>query len=87
VLVPISNDLLRYASVSADNMVRNDLVRAIAVRRTRPSSAAPAPAYTPKGLKNWAKNTAGANATVNARQRHRDLKKLIGATCRTPTSA
>jgi hypothetical protein len=42
-LVPVSNDMMRYADPAVDAFVRDDLVKVIALPRTWPSSSATAP--------------------------------------------
>lgn len=79
-LVPISNDLIRYASPSADSIVRDDIVRAVAQAEDSAFIRGAGTSYTPKGLRNWtvAANTFGANATINLDNVTADLKKLKG---------
>lgn len=79
-VVPISNDLMRYASASADAIVRNDIVRALGQAEDSAFIRGTGTAFTPKGLRNWtvAANTFGANATVNLANVTDDLKKLLG---------
>jgi len=78
-LVPISNDLIRFATPSADTIVRDDLVRAIAMVEDanfiRGSGVGPGP----KGLRYWAPsgNVVGANASVNLANVTSDMGKLV----------
>ena len=61
-LVPISNDLMRYApGTQADSFVRNSLVRRIAVREDQAFIRDDGTSSTPKGLRYWA---ASANVTA-----------------------
>ncbi len=53
-LVPVSNDLLRYSSPSADTIVRDDVVRAIAQRENQAFLRDAGTDATPKGMLNWA---------------------------------
>ena len=53
-LCPISNDLLRDASLAVDEIVRNDLVKAMAETEERYFLRGDGTGYTPKGLRYWA---------------------------------
>jgi len=53
-LCAISNDLLRDASLSVDEIVRNDLVKAMAETEERYFLRGDGTGYTPKGLRYWA---------------------------------
>jgi len=53
-LVPISNDLLRYASRNAETMIRGDLVGAMAQRADLAAIRDNGTASTPKGIRYWA---------------------------------
>lgn len=79
VLVPISNDLIRYSSPSADQIVRDDVVRAMAQREDQAFIRDDGTSGTPKGLKYWvnAANKFNANATVNLANVTIDLGKAI----------
>lgn len=78
-LVPISNDLLRFASPSADAFVRDDLVRSMAAREDIAFLRGDGTQYTPRGLRSWtpAANVIAANGTVNLANVTIDLSKLI----------
>jgi HK97 family phage major capsid protein len=78
-LVPISNDLIRYASPSADSVVRDDVVRSMAVREDLAFIRGDGISGTPKGLKHWihADNKFAANATVNLANVTIDLGKCL----------
>lgn len=52
-LVPISNDLLRFGATSADAMVRDDLVAALAQRSDLAFIRGTGASNTPKGLRHW----------------------------------
>ena len=77
-LVPISNDLLRYAGTAADEMVRNDCMRAIAQVEDLSFIRGAGTAYSPKGLRNWclSANLVNANQTVSVANTIADLGKL-----------
>ncbi len=77
-LVPISNDLLRFASANADAFVRNDLVNALAERQDLAFIRGDGTGNTPKGFRFLATtaNVITANATVNLANVTTDLGKL-----------
>lgn len=62
-LVPISNDLLRYNSIAADTMVRNDLVRALATREDAAFIRDDGTSSKPKGLLYWINASNKFNST------------------------
>lgn len=66
-LVPVSNDLLRFASYNADAIVRDDLVQSMATREDLAFIRGDGLQDTPLGMRNWAPaaNVFDANATVN----------------------
>ncbi len=78
-LVPISNDLVRYSSPSADSIVRDDMVRAIATREDKAFLRDDGTSGTPKGIKNWINpaNKFNANGTVSLANVTVDLGKAI----------
>jgi HK97 family phage major capsid protein len=79
-LVPMSNDLLRYSSPSADAIVRRDMVRAIAQRENQAFLRDTGVDSAPKGLRWLAANSGSpifANATVNLANVTTDLGKMI----------
>mgnify|MGYP000920216278 CR=1 FL=1 len=78
-LTPISNDLIRFASPSADTLVRNDLISAMAVREDLAFIRGDGTQNTPKGLRNWipSGNVISANGTVNLANVTQDLGKLL----------
>lgn len=53
-LVPSSNDLFRYSSPGADQLIRNDIVSESAVRQDQAFLRDPGTDSTPKGLRYWA---------------------------------
>ena len=61
-LVPISNDLLADSSFSVDSLVRDDMVRSMALREDIAFIRDTGASNTPKGMRNWA-----PAANVNAR--------------------
>jgi HK97 family phage major capsid protein len=77
-LVPISNDLLRFASQAADDMVRNDMVRALAQVEDISFIRAAGTNFSPKGIKNWAPaaNVVNSNATISVANTLADLGTL-----------
>jgi len=79
VLTPISNDLLRYSSPSADAIVRDDLVSSMATKEDTTFIRGAGTDATPKGLLNWC--TAGqklaSNVTVNLANITDDLGQLV----------
>jgi HK97 family phage major capsid protein len=79
VLVPISNDLIRYSSPSADAVVRDDVVRAMAQREDQAFIRDDGTSGTPRGLKSWINpaNVYAANQTVNLANVTIDLGKAI----------
>jgi len=78
-LVPISNDLIRFSSPKADEVVRNDLVGAMAQREDAAFIRDDGTNDKPKGLLNWiaAANKFEANKTVNLANVTIDLAKAI----------
>jgi HK97 family phage major capsid protein len=78
-LVPLSNDLVRYSSPSADSIVRDDMVRALATREDKAFLRDDGTSGTPKGIKNWvhAVNKFRANGTVSLANVTTDLGKAI----------
>lgn len=78
-LVPISNDLIRYASPSADSMVRDDLMMAIANTEDSTFLRSAGSGAVPRGLRYWAPtaNLLKVNATVNLVNVTADLSKLM----------
>jgi len=80
-LVPISNQLIRTSSPRADEVVLNDLLRAIAQREDKGFLLDDGVGNKPRGLLNWvlAANKITANATVNITNITTDLGKAEGA--------
>jgi len=78
-LVPLSNDLVRYSSPSADSIVRDDMVRAMATREDKAFIRDNGTSGTPLGIRGWinATNKFNANGTVNLANVTIDLGKAI----------
>jgi HK97 family phage major capsid protein len=78
-LVPVSNDLIRYAAPSADTIVRDDLVRSIVAREDLAFIRDDGLSGKPKGIKEWihADNKFTANTTVNLANVTSDLGKCM----------
>lgn len=78
-LVPVSSELIRDASVSADAWVRDDLVQALAVREDAAFIRDDGTAAKPKGVRYWVAsgNITTANSTVNIANTLADLKTSI----------
>lgn len=75
-LVPISNDLLRYAAYDVDALVRDDIVNAIAEREDLAFIRGDGTNNQPKGIRTWADwVTASAPATEDT-----DNDNLVWAT-------
>jgi len=87
-LIPISNDLLRFASVSADTIVRDDAIAAMAIREDQAFLRSDGSQFAPKGLLYWCPtaNKFNANGTVNLANVTADLAHAIlhlrNANCR-----
>lgn len=79
-LVPMSNDLLRYSTPSADAIVRRDMVRAIAQRENQAFLRDQGTDASPKGLRYLASNSESpiiANSSINLANVTTDLGKMI----------
>lgn len=79
-LVPMSNDMLRYPTISADSFVRTDLVNALAQRGDLALLRGNGTVYSPKGLRQYASDAGvtqfiTANTTVNLANVTADLAK------------
>lgn len=77
-LVPITNQLIRRASIGVEAMVRDDLVEAVALKEDQQFLRGAGSATAPKGLLNLvaAPNKIDANATVDLASVTTDLGKL-----------
>lgn len=78
-LVPISNDLLRFASVQTDRVVRDDMIGAVSTREDLAFIRGDGAVDTPLGLKGWtpSANVLTVNATVNLANVTSDLGRLM----------
>ncbi len=56
-LVPVSNDLLKFASPQADEVVLNDMIAQIAVAEDAAFIRGGGTVYSPKGMRYWAPTT------------------------------
>jgi HK97 family phage major capsid protein len=79
--VGISNDLIRFASPQADALVRDDLVKQVAVAEDQAFIRGPGTQFSPKGLRYWAPtaNVIPANATINVTNTIADMASLVTA--------
>ena len=82
-LVPISNDMIKFASPATDGFVRGDMIKAIAQRADLAFLRGNGSAFSPRGLRSFAANPAlggnnvvAANPTVNLQNAVNDLGKL-----------
>ena len=66
-LIPVSNDLLRFNTEGADRIVRDDAVAAMSTREDQAFLRDDGTEFTPKGIRYWvpAAHAFDANATVN----------------------
>lgn len=78
-LVPISNDLIRFASYRTDTIVRDDISRSMAIREDYAFLRGEGTEFTPKGIRNWAvaENILVANPTVNLDNVTKDMSDMI----------
>ena len=77
-IVPFSNDLLRFASPTADVVVRDDLVASLATREDVAFIRGDGLGDTPKGLRNWAPSTLAATGGVSSLDNTtNDLGRLV----------
>lgn len=77
-IVPMSNELLRNPSVSADMLVRNDLLAQIALKRDYAFFRGSGVSGEPKGVKNWiAAGNSFASTGTSTAQKIADLTKAI----------
>ena len=79
VLIPVSNDLLRFNTEGADAIVRDDAVGAMATREDQAFLRDDGSEFTPKGILNWVPTAHAfdANATVNLANVTADLAAQI----------
>ena len=79
-LVPVSNDLLRYAGPKTDAMIRDSLIRDMAIREDLAFIRGDGTADTPRGLLSFATeggSTFAANGTVNLANIDSDINTAI----------
>lgn len=77
-LVPITNQLIRRASMNVQMMIRDDLVEGVSIKEDQQFLRGTGSATAPTGLRNLiaAGNVVAANATVNLANVTNDLGKL-----------
>jgi len=77
-LVPISNKLLRHASVNVDAMIRNMIVRSMAQTEDLAFLRGTGTGPGPRGIRYWvnAANILTANATVNLANIDTDIRRM-----------
>jgi HK97 family phage major capsid protein len=80
-IVPVSNDLIRFAQGSADAMVRDDLIRQLAVLEDASFLRGAGTVWTPKGMRYLAAaaNIIGSNQAFNVATAIADMTSLINA--------
>lgn len=80
VMVPVSNDLLRYAGPRTDAMIRDSLIRDMALREDLAFIRGDGTSDTPRGLYSFAteaSTTFAANGTVNLANIDADINSAI----------
>jgi HK97 family phage major capsid protein len=79
VLVPVSNDLLRFNTEGADVIIRDDSVSAMSTREDQAFLRDDGTEFTPKGIRNWvpSAHSFAANGTVNLANVTSDLAAQI----------
>lgn len=80
-IVPVSNELIRFASPAVDTMVRDDMVASMALREDLAFLRGDGMANTPKGLRNWALAanvlTSNGNTLANIRSDFFDMIQAL----------
>ncbi|MFD2264338.1 phage major capsid protein [Lacibacterium aquatile] len=76
-LVPVSNDLIRYAGPTADQVVRDDLVAALAQRQDLAFLYGDGTGNSPKGLRHWASQVFAANPSGTLDAIVSDLGEMV----------
>jgi len=76
--VPVSNEMLRFATTNVDEMVRNDAVQALGTKQDVAFIRGDGTEYSPRGLKNWA-NFSEASAGDTLANIDEDILDLINA--------
>jgi HK97 family phage major capsid protein len=82
-LIPISNDLIRYANPNTDAVIRADLIRAVAQTEDYNFLRGAGTQYAPKGMRNWAVpgnfiNPVSSTTTLDITHITSDLGNAIG---------
>jgi HK97 family phage major capsid protein len=82
-IVPVSNDLIRFASVDSDQAIRDDLVQAMALRMDLAFLRGDGSSNTPTGLLNLAQgankfNATDVSGTSDLSQKVQDIKNDLG---------
>ena len=77
-VVPLSNDLLRYANPSAEGIVEGSLLKALAAAEDLAFLTGNGTAYQPKGIR-WSAATVNASTGSTAAEVIADLQGLISA--------
>ena len=80
-IVPVSNDLIRFAQGSADAMVRDDMIRQLAVLEDSNFLRGAGTVFTPKGMRNLAAaaNILPAQASFSTSTAIQDMTSLVNA--------
>jgi HK97 family phage major capsid protein len=80
-IVPISNDLIRFAQGSADAMVRDDMIRQLAVLEDANFLRGAGTVYTPKGMRNLAAaaNILPSQSSFSVTTAIQDMTSLVNA--------
>ena len=87
-LVPVSNDMMRYADPAVDGIVRDDLVKVIALREDLAFLQGDGTLDTPKGMIAFANDWAKANGgTVGSFQMAANSTAAVGGNFITSTAA
>ncbi len=79
-LIPISNDLIRYANPMTDGVIRQDLVLSVAQAEDLNFLRGDGTQFAPKGMKNWAAsgNAVTASDTYDIAHVTADLGSAVG---------
>ena len=80
-IVPVSNDLIRFAQGSADAMVRDDMIRQLAVLEDANFLRGAGTVYTPKGMRNLAAaaNILTSQSSFSVTTSIQDMTSLVNA--------
>ena len=79
VVVPVSNDLVRFDTPAGDALIRRDIARGLGTRENRAFLRDNGQGGTPRGLKHWivAAGKVASNTTINLDNITSDLGKLL----------